>query len=903
MQLNPGTMLGQYEIRSLIGAGGMGEVYLGYDTKLKRDVALKVLPEQFSRDSDRLARFRREATVLASLNHRNIATIYGLEESGPRPALVMEYVPGETLADRVRRDGPVPLDEALGMAKQIAEALEHAHEKTIVHRDLKPANVKVTPEGEIKVLDFGLAKAFADESASVVTGDSPTLSAMPTQPGVILGTAAYMSPEQARGKKVDRRTDIWAWGCVLYELLTGHGAFYHHPSRARKQAVASPGAMNAPKTPLPAGRGSDAQNAEPDWSLLPADTPANIRFVLRRCLTKDPKQRFRDAADVRIQIEEAESAPAPVREIRNALWRRVITTGLLVLIALVVGIASSIWLRKPAPNLPIHLAIALPPADRMMEAGVNTAPFALSPDGTQLVYVAVHGSARQLYVRSLNDPGVKPIAGTEGGSNPFFSPNGQWIGFTADSKLKKIALSGGGSTILANAPALRGASWGSDDTIVYTPTPTSSLWRVSASGGPAQQLTTLNRSQGETTHRYPQILPGSRGVLFSGNNQIMLYVAKTGEIRSLIQGEYPLGYLSTGHIIYLLQGNVLAVPFDIDHLELTSKSPTVILEGVVCAQTTEGSSSLLGQGLLAYAPASPQQNESRLVWVDRKGAVEQLTAPPRNFEDVALSPDGRQVAILISGNVWTVSLLRGTLTRINSGTENPGGFPIWSPDGKRVTYNSVRQGLRTLSGKQADGTGSEEDLIASEKRIGPGSWSPDGKVLAYSEMSPTAGDDIWMLPVERDRKARLWLETPFTEVGAQFSPDGRWIAYSSDESGQLEVYVRPYTGSGGKVQVSTDGGQHPIWARNGQELFYRNGDKMMAVAVKTSANFDAGTPHLLFEKRNPVAGPTPGYAISPDGQRFLMIQPIESEQAATQINLVLNWFEELKRRVPVTSDK
>jgi hypothetical protein len=579
MTFPTGTRLGSYEVVAQIGAGGLGEVYQARDTKLGRDVAIKVLPEAFAHDAERLSRFQREAKMLAALNHPNIATIHGLEQSGNTSYLVMELVSGETLAERVKREGAVPIEEALTIAKQIAEALEAAHEKGIIHRDLKPANVKLTPEGKVKVLDFGLAKAFAGDTTTEDMGNSPTLSMAATMQGVILGTAAYMSPEQARGKAVDKRTDIWAFGCVLYELLTGKQAFHGEDITDILAAVV---------------------RAEPDWQALPPATSGKIRDLLRRCLQKDKTQRFRDAGDARIEIQEALAAPpTPVAVTAWPImrgWRERVgwpsLAGVLALIA--IALAVVLVLRAPKPPQP-RQAVRL-----SAEIGVDASPYTdfgpstiLSPDGTRLALVAVGSDLRRrIYVRSLEQLQATAVSGTEGARNPFFSPDGQWIGFFADGKLKKISVQGGAAVTLCDAPADRGGGWGEDGTIVFTADNQGALSRVSSAGGTPQPLTTLDKQAGEITQRWPQVLPGGKTALFTSNTNpnnyeeadIVVYSMASGQRKTLQRGGFYARYLSSGHVVYMHEGTLFAVPFDLKRLEVTGQ-PAPILEGVV---TTPG---------------------------------------------------------------------------------------------------------------------------------------------------------------------------------------------------------------------------------------------------------------------------------------------------------------------------
>ena len=888
--LNAGSKLGTYEILAPIGAGGMGEVYRARDAKLGRDVALKVLPDAFARDAERMARFQREAKVLASLNHPNIASIYGLEDSGSTHALVMELVEGPTLADRIKA-GPIPIDEALRIAKQICEALEYAHERGIVHRDQKPANVKVTSDDAVKVLDFGLAKAIEGDASSVDIANSPTISRMATQAGVLLGTAAYMSPEQAKGKPVDRRADIWAFGCVLYEMLTGTMAFHGETVTDTLAAVI---------------------RAEPDWSQLPAAMPIRIRVLLQRCLQKDPKQRLRDIGDARISLDEVlsgapEGAPSP--SAAGPPWRRAMpwTAGLLAVA--ITGFA--VWNLKPspAPARPVtRTVIALPPGQRL--AALDQLALALSADGSQLAYVAKtqDGGAQQIYVRAMDSTEARPIPGTEGGVSPFFSPDGQWLGFFADGKLKKIPLNGGVAQALADtAPAPSGATWGSDHTIVYAPVVVSELLQLSDGGGASKPLT--RRENGETGHIWPEFLPGSEAVLFVAilPPRIVVQSIGTGERRSLIQGQAETmpRYTPSGHLIYAQAGNLMAVPFDPRKLELVGSAVPVV-QGVLQSPVAGAPAqySVSDTGSLVYVSGGLAGGQGRLVWVSRSGIEQPLAAPARYYDQPRLSPDGRQVAVDIAENEGTqqvglYDLVRDTLSRFTfEGSFNQ--YPTWTPDGKRIAFASNKEGALSLFWQLADGGGGLERLTNGTTEV-PFSWSPDGQQLTFVDVSGSAGAQIWVLRVS-DRKAQLFLQAPRLEDAPQFSPDGRWLAYASDESGRREIYVRPYPGPGGKWQISTEGGTEPVWNRNGRELFYRIGDKMMAVDINAQSGFTAGKPRQLFERHylpNPILNARPNYDVSPDGQRFLMVKPVEQEQAAgTQINVVLNWTEELKRLVP-----
>jgi len=891
--LSPGTILGTYEITSHIGSGGMGEVYQAHDTKLGRDVAIKVLPEQFARDSERLARFQREARMLAALNHPNIAAIYGLEESGGLHYLVMELVPGQTLRERTAGERPLLVEEALAIARQIAEALEAAHEKNIIHRDLKPANVKVTPASRVKVLDFGLAKAFAPDPATDDPSNSPTLSALPTQQGLIMGTAAYMSPEQARGRTVTKSTDIWAFGCVLYELLTGRAAFRGEDVTEILAAVVM---------------------KEPDWSRLPEATPPTMHTLLRHCLRKDRRQRLQDATDVRIQIEDALIAPgadartAAAAKAMRALRRRWLVFGLSfgALVASITGLAA--WYLKPAPasaSLPVsRFSIALPEGDRLGAAAPATA---LSPDGKQLAYVAIRGGTQMIYLRAMDSLESTAVPGTEGGTCPFFSPDGQWLGFYATGELKKVSVNGGAVVTLGAAQTPRGATWSRQGAIIFANTSFGTLLQVSDAGGMPQPLT--RHEGGETSHRWPQLLPDGNSVLFAAGQatanfangaRIVLQSLATGARRDLVQAATYPRYAPSGHLIYVQAGNLMAVPFDLQRLQITGTAVPVVesvsqIPGAGIAQY-----SISTTGSLVYVTGGIQQTQSSLVWVSRNGAEQPLLAPPRDYRVPRLSPDGRRITVVIDDQetqVWLYDISRDALSRFTfEGNSNL--HQLWTPDNKWIAFQSNKEGPQNLFWQLADGSGGLERLTTSESVHIPASFSPDGKLLALHESSATVPGDIWVLQIS-DRKLLPFLRTPFTEWAPMFSPDGRWLAYVSNESGRNEVYVQPYPGPGGKWPISTGGGIEPRWNPNGRELFYRNGDTMMAVDITTQPAFSASNPRLLFEgqyPRNP--GAIANYDISPDGQRFLMVKEIPQAASDAQINVVLNWSEDLKRLAP-----
>jgi eukaryotic-like serine/threonine-protein kinase len=873
-----GQTLAHYRIVERLAAGGMGEVYRASDTKLGREVAIKVLPDAFARDPERLARFEREARLLASLNHPNIAAIHGFEQSGDIPYLVLELVPGVTLAGRLAA-GPLGVEEALRNCSQIAVALEAAHERGVIHRDLKPANIKITPEGKVKVLDFGLAKAFAVDLA-----ESSAVTEVGTREGVILGTSSYMSPEQARGKPVDKRTDIWSFGCVLYEALTGRRAFTGDTVSDTIAAILE---------------------REPQWDSLPDATTVSIRLLLSRCLEKDRNRRLHDIADARIEIEDAlagrvTAGPTTGPTMRaRAGWRLALPWGLAGLLLGAIAAGVAIWEMQPrslpTPQPTARFVMALPATERL--SSLDSPSLAISPDGTHLAYVVRSEGSEQLYLRAMDQFESRPIPGTEDAYSPFFSPDGQWIGFFSARKLKKVSTKGGPPLTLCDAFA-SSASWGADDTIVIGDA--SGLLRVSAAGGEPQAITTLDSSKGEIGHDWPEILPGGKAVIFTLSTSDQHVVVQSLETRSrqvLVQGSYAR-YVPTGHLVYIRAGRLLAVSFDLARLKVTGDPVPVVEDVLVTPNFGLAQFCFSSLGLLVYIPGGIEGAERRLVWVDRKGMVKPWVGSPRAYWFPRLSPDGRRLSVQIgsvNSDVWTYDLRGETPTRLTFKADN--NLPIWTPDGKRLTFASNKLGAMNLFWKAADGSASEERLTTSEHPQLPCSWSPDGEMLAFEEIHPRTGSDLWILPLKGERKPRPFLQTQSDEEDAAFSPDGRWLAYASNESGRYEIYIQPLSGPGGKRQISTEGGTAPLWARNWRELFYLNGDKMMAVEITIHPTFTVGKRRLLFEGRYQKVGPRANYDVTPDGQRFVMVQARERELAPAQLNVVTNWFEDLKRRV------
>jgi Tol biopolymer transport system component len=882
-----GKTLGHYQITNQLGKGGMGEVYQAKDQKLGRDVAIKVLPEEFAKDTERIARFQREAKLLASLNHPNIAAIHGLEESGGTNFLVLELVEGETLADQIK-SGPIPVEDSLKLALQIAEALEAAHEKSVIHRDLKPANIKVTPEGKVKVLDFGLAKAFAGEQENLNLSNSPTLSNAATQQGVILGTAAYMSPEQARGKSVDKRADIWAFGCVLYEMLTGQAAFQGEDITEILASVVKGGA---------------------NLDLLPVSIHPRVREVLTRCLQKDLKRRYQDIGDVRYDIEQvlaeppgslAQPIPAgPHGKLRTiAPWLAAV-----VIICIITGLA--VWRLKPAePRQIVRFYHDLPEDQQVSKAPLSV--LAVSADGNQFVYCTPKG----IYVRSLNESSAKLIPGTEGDpEQPFFSPDGKWIGYfsASDQQLKKIAINGGTPVTLGDVRNLYGASWDESNTIVFSQL-SGDIMSIPANSGRAETIL-----KGKLPV-FPQVLPGRKSVLYteptSGTQgKIVVQPIKSGKPKELFAA-YGARYLSTGHIVYRTGNTLFAVPFDLKRMETTG-GPVPVVEGLREAVISDS-------GTLVYIPgnalaATPGLN---LVWVNREGKEQPLSAPVNSYgfpsnSAPRISPDGTRVALTFSiganENIWIWDFAHESMTRLTF-DEGEDGWPLWSPDSKRIVYRSRDH---EINRRAADGSGEVEKLGSLPDSgldiPGPFSWSRDGKtLLSWDLILSPLHTDIGSISLEGGLSRKPLLQEKYNKDHPQVSPDGRWLAYASNESGHNEVYVRSFPEvNKGRWQISMDGGNGPLWSPNGRELFYRNGDSVMAVSVETEPTFKPGKPKMLFRgtyfSDNIGQAVLPRWDISPDGKRFLMMK--ESGQTSTggaprKINIVLNWLEELKARVP-----
>jgi len=909
--LATGTLVAsKYRILDKLGAGGMGEVYRAEDISLNRQVAIKVLPDIFASDPERLARFQREARVLASLNHPNIAAIYGVEEVDGKRFLILELVEGETLAERLSK-GPLSLEETLDVCRQVAEGLEGAHEKIIIHRDLKPSNIKITPEGKVKILDFGLARAFLDKSPVEFITDSPTITAEMTQPGVILGTAAYMSPEQAKGKQVDKRADIWAFGCILFECLTGKAAF---PGETITEVLAA------------------VLKGDPDWDALPQDLPGNVSAVLRRCLQKDRNLRFHDIADARIEIDEA---GPPQAEKRAAIRRFPIGWVLVIGAALfILGILIRPWIweaqRTAPPAGPIAAVVKLEPGYSL--DGIRRAidfnwpsrtAMAISSDGRFIVYCAVDdtaaaGAKPRLFIRRIDELAARPIEGTEGGIAPFLSPDNRWVGFWADGKLKKIPTDGGMAQTICEAATFFGASWGINDLIVFADLAKHpGLSTVAASGGTPAILTVPDKALEELNHCLPSFLPDARGILFTIirgeedlNRRVALFDAKTRKWKVLLDSASDARYVPTGHIVFLRWATLMAVPFSLGDLGITGQAVAVrsnIMQmlNAPALNTSAGQFSISASGSLIYAPGGiiPDWKNS-LVWVDRVGKDEPAKTKPGHVYVPRISPNGQKIAYQTLGTkreIWISDTIRDISFPLVS--EALCCTPLWTPDGRKVIFG-VRTSPQSSSvfSRSADGSAPMEELIPSLslEDWALSSLSPEGSRLALVGWQGKQADihlyDLTTKHIAPFRAAK------YNEAYPAFSPDGSWLAYSSDQEGRYEVYVAPSSGATGAIKISNNGGTEPGWARSGKQLFYRSqeGTQMWIVDVQTGGEFSAGKPRLLFQRTGlGGSGSTRCWDISPDDQRFLMVKREERPlKPVTEIVIVQNWFEELKRLVP-----
>jgi Tol biopolymer transport system component len=887
--MTPQSQIAHYRIAGKLGEGGMGAVYRATDTKLNREVAVKVLPDSFAVDPDRLARFSREAQVLASLNHPNIAAIYGVEER----ALILELVEGPTLAERIAA-GPIAIEDALPIVRQIAEALEYAHDRGIVHRDLKPANVKVTPEGRVKVLDFGLAKALAAEAAAGDPMSSPTITMRATMAGLIMGTAGYMSPEQAKGKPVDRRADIWAFGVVLFEMLTGRMMYTGETVSETLASVIK-----------------DAV----DLSGLPADTPPAVRRMLKRCLEKDPQRRLQAIGEARIAIEDAAveepapvAAPVAVAQVRRgAPWWAI---GVAAAIPLIV-LGGMLWLATRPVERPMQRFNADLGPDAVAGPRIT---IAISRDGKRIVHQVQSPTGTMLATRLLDQSLATPLTGTANMGDPFFSPDGQWIGFFGPGRLMKVSVNGGAPIPLCEASSARGAVWG-EDGFIYAVLDGISVWRVPEGGGKAELITDPSKN-GRRNDRWPQVLPGGESLLVTSSNSagnyeeanISVLSLKTKQHKVIHRGGYFGRYLPSGHLVFVHSGTLFAVRFDLQRLE-TRGTPAPIIDDVAALPGQgAGQFDFSTNGIFTYSSGKSASDAGEVAWMDKSGHIEKVfnVASGRTPR---LSPDGKRLALSINGDVYVYDLARSTTTRLTTESHNNSNYPQWMPDGQHIIFGAGN-GLNWI---RADGSGKPELLLASTNPIAQ-SISPDGKTVAFHLGGQGGGRDLYTASLDASDpdhpklgKPEPFVITPQADVDPAFSPDGKWLAYTSGQSsGGYQTYVRPFPAGakGGQVQISSESGRFPLWSRTSKEIFYVNERGKILVVPYTIAGgvFTPGKAEVWCETPILMTGVAIPLDLAADGKRFIVFPGSETGHASQKVNLhavfLLNFFDELKRRVP-----
>ena len=879
MAIGPGARIGPYEVTSLLGEGGMGKVWRAHHSALKRDDALKVLPDDVASEPDRLARFQREAQVLASLNHPNIARVYGFEQADGVNALVMELVEGTTLADRLG-PGPLPLDDALPIARQIAEALDAAHEQGIVHRDLKPANIKLRPDGMVKVLDFGLAKlAGPDDSRSTAgarghLSHSPTLTspAVMTRVGLILGTAAYMSPEQARGRPVDKRADVWAFGCVLFEMLSGRRTFDGDDVSDTLASVVK---------------------SEPPWTALPPATPPAIRRLLERCLRKDPARRLRDIADAKLEIDEALTEPAPIAHAAPTITgtrERWLWIAAMCVAVVALAVMTAAYFRRGSPVAPeVRLQIVTPPG--------TVSDFAMSPDGQTVVFATTNDGKTELWLRPLSALTAQRLPATTGAEYPFWSPDGRSIGFFAEQKLKRIEIASGNIQTLADAPAPRGGAWG-DGAIVFAPANISPLLRIPAGGGASSEATHLETAQ--ASHRLPTFLPGGRQFLFFVTGTAKVQGVWVGSLdaqqpRRLFESESAAAFSAPDLLLYRRESALMAQRIDLRTFELKGEA-FAVADHVASRLAVFGTTAVSGSAAGSFAYRSAVSSRRQLVWFDRTGKrIGTVGEPDDALSSIErawqLSPDGGAVvvqrAINNTTDLWLIDVARGIPRRFVSDMATD-SYPIWSPDGARIAFGSSRlhgSVVHDMFVKSVNGAESETVLLESPENKIPTDWSPDGRFIVYSVLSAKTGNDLWVLPLQGNTKPFAFKQTSASEFNPTFSPDGRWLAYQSNETGRNEIYVERFPGPARSTLVSTSGGTAPAWRDDGREVIYKGlDDRVMAVPISIGADrVDAGTPVALFALR-----PGATFNMTRDGKRFLVNTSLDDD-SSPPITVVLNW--------------
>jgi serine/threonine protein kinase/dipeptidyl aminopeptidase/acylaminoacyl peptidase len=891
MPLITGSRLGPYEVVSVIGAGGMGEVYRARDTRLGRDVAIKVLPSAFAADPERLARFEQEARAAAALNHPNILAVHDLGQHDGAPFIVTELLDGMSLREALS-GGALPARKAIDYGVAVALGLAAAHDKGIVHRDIKPDNVFITADGRVKILDFGVAKLTQPDAAlSGMTVLPTTPGGVPhTMSGMVVGTIGYMSPEQVRGGVADPRSDIFSLGVLLHEMLSGQRTFSGDTAADVMSGILR---QDAPELPV-------AERHIP---------PALARIV-NRCLEKSPGGRFQSARDLAFALEAltaptSSSGSSVVSGEAVSPRRRVVSLPVAGIAALLVAVlaAGAAWMVKPAVSSDAtvtRLSIALPDGDRIFSA--ETPSLDISPDGKHVAYAAVHEGVPTLMVRARDSVTSQALPGTDGAVSPFFSPDGKSIGFFARGRLRTISIESSETKDLADAPNARGGWWAEDGFIYYAAGSAEGISKLPSGGGTPSAVTTLDRSKGEISHRWPQVLPGGKGMLISvwtgparDNRFVQVLRFDNGHRETVATGDSGR-YSPSGHVLFSRLDALMAVPFDVDRL--AAAGPVVKTADTARIGSEGASFAVSNRGDLVNLPGDPHRMDARLVWVDRSGHVEPLQVPAQDMANATLSPDGLRAAFNVHGatdEIGIVEFGRGVVTMLTTNT-NGSQVPVWSPDGRRIAYRGTRKGFRNVWVKSVDGTSEEQQLTRGESVQTPLSWSPDGKNLLYYDATTTStGWDLSMVSVA-DGKAQSLFTAAQNQFGAQWSPDGRWIAYDSNESGRDEVYVLPFPLTGHRWRVSTDGGAEPVWSHDGRELVYRGGNKLWAVDVRTSPAFTIGTPQALFPDTF-VSSPngSTGYSISNDGKRFLFAQPVQPDPPITHVQVVLNWFAELRR--------
>ena len=892
MSLTTGARLGPYEVVTQLGAGGMGEVYRARDTRLGRDVAIKVLPTAFAADADRLARFEQEARAAAALNHPNILAVHDIGQHSGAPFIVTELLDGMSLRE-VLHGSALPARKAIDYSVAIAQGLAAAHEKGIVHRDLKPENVFVTADGRVKILDFGVAKLTQPDTPRAgltVLPTTPALNAaLETVPGMVVGTIGYMSPEQVRGGVADPRSDIFSLGVLMHEMLSGRRPFSGDTAADVMSSIL---------------REDPPDLSGPERHISPA-----LARIVNRCLEKSPPARFQSARDLAFALEGGTvptgstaaviAAPAPTSPGR--VIPLAVAVPAAVLIALLAG--GIAWLLRPIPSADapvVRLSLTLPPGTTM--GAPETPSLAISADGRNVAYVASHAGVPLLMLRALDSDTAQTLSGTEGALGPFFSPDGKALAFFARGRLRTITLGSLETRELSDAPTARGGSWADDGFIYYAPRGDSEIMKVPADGSAAAvAVTTLDRSKGEISHRWPQVLPGGKAMLFTvwvgparDNHFVQVYQFDTKARHTVAPGGNTGRYVRSGHIVFGRLDALVAVPFDLERLTVTGPA---VRTGESVRIGNEGATfAVSDRGDLIHLTGDPRRMDARIVWVDRSGRVEPVSLPAQDFVNVRMSPDNRRAAFNARGATDDITIFdfaRGSVTALTSNTTGSQA-PVWSPDGRRIAYRGTRKGYRNIWVKPVDGTGDEVQLTRGEYVQTPMSWSPDGKYLLYHESNPATGLDLWALSVA-DGKAEPLAKLPQGQFAAEWSPDGRWIAYASGESGRSEIFVMPFPATGQRWPVSTEGGAEPLWSHDGRELFYRGGGQLMAVDVRTSPGFSAGAPRRLFADRF-VESPTAvtGYSMTRDGSKFLFAERLQPDPPLTSVHVVMNWFAELR---------